>query len=67
MVLRAESNQAGTSLDFMAQADYARISQDATLKDRLIASAVPNVSYTAYNVRENPSRCQGSPGAQHGN
>lgn len=54
MVLRAENGETDTSLDFVAQADYPRIAEDAALKDRLIASATPNVWYLAFNVREAP-------------
>jgi ABC-type transport system substrate-binding protein len=53
-VLKIESGDADTSLDFVPQSDYPRIAQDAALKDRLILSPVPNVFYIAYNVREKP-------------
>ena len=54
MVLRVESGEADTSLDFVAPADYPRISEDAALKDRMLLSPVPNVQYLAFNTREAP-------------
>jgi peptide/nickel transport system substrate-binding protein/oligopeptide transport system substrate-binding protein len=54
MVLRVESGEADTSLDFVAPADYPRISGDDALKDKLLLSPVPNVFYLGYNTREAP-------------
>lgn len=54
MVLRVESGEADTSLDFVAPADYPRIAGDETLKDKLLLSPVPNVFYMAFNTREAP-------------
>jgi ABC-type transport system substrate-binding protein len=54
MAMRVESGDADTSLDFVPQNDYPRISEDPALKDHLIAQAVPNVQYMAYNTRETP-------------
>lgn len=54
MVLRVENGEADTSLDFVPQADYPRIAEDAALKDHLILSPTPNIWYLAYNTREAP-------------
>ncbi len=54
MVLRVESGEADTSLDFIAPADYPRISEDTALKDKMLLSPVPNVFYLGFNVREAP-------------
>jgi ABC-type transport system substrate-binding protein len=53
-ILRIENGDADSSLDFVPQSDYPRIANDDSLKDRLIASSVPNIWYLAYNVREKP-------------
>lgn len=54
MVLRVESNEADSSWDFIAPADYPRIAEDSTLKDRMLLSPTPNVQYLAFNTREAP-------------
>jgi ABC-type transport system substrate-binding protein len=54
MVLRVESGEADTAFDFVSQADYPRIADDATLAARLIQSAVPNIYYGSFNTREAP-------------
>jgi ABC-type transport system substrate-binding protein len=54
MVLRVESGEVDASLDYVPQADYPRIAQDATLSDRLLLSPTQNVDYLAPNVREGP-------------
>ncbi|MEZ4671234.1 MAG: ABC transporter substrate-binding protein [Anaerolineae bacterium] len=54
MVLRVESGEADTSLDFVAPADYPRIAEDPALSKQLILSPTPNVQYLSYNVREKP-------------
>ncbi len=54
MVLRVESGEADTSLDFIAPADYPRVAGDDALKDRMLLSPTPNIFYMAFNTREAP-------------
>ncbi|MBI1277533.1 MAG: hypothetical protein GC179_05350 [Anaerolineaceae bacterium] len=53
-VLQIESGEADTSLDFIPQSDYPRISEEATLSQRMIPSLVQGVAYLSYNLREAP-------------
>lgn len=54
MVLRVESGEADTTLDFVAPADYPRIVADPVLAEQLLLSPTPNVQYLSFNTREAP-------------